>query len=125
MHDKRFATRAIRAGEERDPSTNAHNTLIYQTATFSFETAKALTAAIDAPFDNYFYSRTAKSTTAVLETKLAALEGAEAALVTSSGMGAVALVVMICAEAADPILVAEQDKVERVCYPGYKCTDDE
>lgn len=111
MDEKQFATRAIRAGEQRDPTTNAHNTPIYQTATFTFETAEQLTAAIDAPFDNFFYSRTANPTTAVLESKLAALEGAEAALVTSSGMGAVALAVMICAEAGDHILVDEDQFV--------------
>ena len=109
--NQQFGTLAIRAGEKRDPTTNAHNTPIYQTATFTFETAEQLTAAIDSPWDNFFYSRSGNPTTAVLEAKLAALEGAEASLVTSSGMGAVALSVMICAQAGDHILVDEDQFV--------------
>ena len=103
----KFSTRAIHAGEGRDPATGAHNTPIYQTATFSFKSGEELSAAIDAPFDNFFYSRTANPTTAKLEEKLASLEGAEAALATSSGMGAVAIAVMISAKAGDHILVDE------------------
>ena len=83
-----FSTLAIHAGERRDPTTNAHNTPIYQTATFSFETAEQMTQAIAAPFDNFFYSRTANPTTASLEHKLAVLEGSEECLVTASGMAA-------------------------------------
>ncbi len=53
-----FATRAIHAGEARDPATNAHNTPIYQTATFTFGSAEEMAAAMAEPFDNFFYSRT-------------------------------------------------------------------
>ena len=42
----KFGTLAIHAGEGRDPVTNAHNTPIYQTATFTFETADALAALL-------------------------------------------------------------------------------
>lgn len=103
--DKQFSTLAIHAGERRDPTTNAHNTPIYQTATFSFETAEEMTQAIAAPFDNFFYSRTANPTTASLEHKLAVLEGSEECLVTASGMAAVSIAVMITAQAGDHILV--------------------
>ena len=103
--DNSFSTLAIHAGERRDPTTNAHNTPIYQTATFSFETAEQLTQAIAAPFDNFFYSRTANPTTASLEHKLAVLEGSEECLVTASGMAAVSIAVMITAQAGDHILV--------------------
>ena len=103
----KFSTRAIHAGESRDPSTNAHNTPIYQTATFTFARGEELTQAIDAPFENFFYSRTANPTTAVLERKLADLEGSEDCLVTASGMAAVSIAVMIAAQAGDHILVDE------------------
>ena len=103
----KFSTLAIRAGEGRDPTTNAHNTPIYQTASFSFESAEEMIGAIAEPLDNFFYSRTANPTTAALEKKLAALEGAEESLATSSGMAAVAIAVMICAKAGDHILVDE------------------
>ncbi len=103
----KFSTRAIHAGEKRDPGTNAHNTPIYQTATFTFARGEELTQAIEAPFENFFYSRTANPTTAVLEKKLADLEGSQDCLVTASGMAAVAIAVMIAAQAGDHILVDE------------------
>jgi methionine-gamma-lyase len=103
----KFSTLAVRAGEGRDPSTNAHNTPIYQTASFSFESAEEMIGAIAEPLDHFFYSRTANPTTAALEKKLAALEGAEEGLATSSGMAAVAIATLICAKAGDHILVDE------------------
>lgn len=103
---RNFSTRAIHDGEGWDRSTGAHNTPIYQTATFSFETAEAMAAAImDHPLESFFYSRTANPTTAALERKMASLEGAEAALVTSSGMAAVAISILISARAGEHVIV--------------------
>ena len=107
MTQHRFSTRAIHAGEGSDPTTGAHNTPIYQTATFTFETGESLSAAIEKPFDNFFYSRSGNPTTAALEAKLASMEGTEAALATSSGMAAVTIAVMISAQQGDHILVDE------------------
>tara|TARA_R110002096_G_scaffold65006_4_gene158358 strand:- start:90115 stop:91245 length:1131 start_codon:yes stop_codon:yes gene_type:complete len=103
---RKFTTRAIHDGEGWDKSTGAHNTPIYQTATFSFETAEGMAAAImDNPLESFFYSRTSNPTTAALEKKMASLEGAEAALVTSSGMAAVAISVLISAKAGEHVIV--------------------
>ncbi len=102
-----FSTLAIHAGEQSDPATNAHNTPIYQTATFTFDSAEALTEAIANPTEHTFYTRTSNPTTAALEAKMAALTGAEASLVTSSGMAAVAIAIMISAQQGDHILVDE------------------
>lgn len=104
---KNFSTLAIHAGEQRDPSTGAHNPPIYQTATFSFGSAEEMIQAIAEPLDHFFYSRTANPTTAALEQKLAALEGTEDSLATASGMAAVSIAVMISAKAGDHILVDE------------------
>lgn len=101
----KFSTRAIHAGERRDPTTNAQNTPIYQTATFAFDTAEEMAQAVMDPLGSYFYSRTANPTNAALEQKLASLEGTEAALVTASGMAAVAIGVTISARAGDHVLV--------------------
>ena len=88
-----FATRAIHAGERPDPVTHAHNTPIYATATFAFDTAAEKEAAVDAAMawdpTSYFYSRTGNPTTRALEEKLASLDGAEDAVVASSGMACV------------------------------------
>lgn len=102
---RHFSTRAIHDGEGWDKSTGAHNTPIYQTATFSFETAGDMAAAIMDPLESFFYSRTANPTTAALEKKMASLEGAEAALVTSSGMAAVAISILISASAGEHVIV--------------------
>jgi methionine-gamma-lyase len=117
----KFSTLAIHAGESRDPSTNAHNTPIYQTATFTFARAEEMTQAIEEPFDHFFYSRTANPTTAALEKKLAALEGSEDCLVTASGMAAVAIAVMIAARAGDHILVDEDLFVISREFFGQDC----
>jgi len=102
---RKFSTRAIHDGEDRDSATRAHNTPIYQTATFAFDTAEEMAQAINDPLDHFFYSRTANPTNAALERKIASLEGTEAALVTSSGMAAVAISILISAKAGDHVLV--------------------
>ncbi len=110
---RRFSTRAIHDGEGPDTRTGTHNTPIYQTATFSFESAEEFAAAIELaidpdrmnPLDNFFYSRTSNPTNAALEQKLASLESAGAALVTSSGMSAVTISIMISARSGDHVIV--------------------
>jgi methionine-gamma-lyase len=102
---RKFTTRAIHAGEGWDRNTGAHNTPIYQTATFSFDKAEDMAAAVMDPLNSFFYSRTANPTTAALEEKMASLEGAESALVTSSGMAAVAISILISAKAGDHVVV--------------------
>lgn len=99
-----FPTIAIHAGEGRDPATNAHNTPIYQTATFSFETAEEKAHAMET--GGHFYSRTSNPTTTALEVKLAALEGAEEAIVTASGMAAVSMSILSSAGSGDHLIVA-------------------
>ena len=103
--NRKFLTRAIHDGEGWDRGSGAHNTPIYQTATFSFEKAEDMAEAVMDPLNSFFYSRTANPTTAALETKMASLEGTEAALVTSSGMAAVAISILISAKAGDHVVV--------------------
>ena len=76
----KFATKAIHAGQEPDPSTGAVMTPIYQTSTYRQK----------APGDNqgYEYSRGTNPTRKALEACLAALENAKYGLAFSSGMGA-------------------------------------
>ncbi len=102
-----FATQAIHAGERTDPATRAHNTPIYQTAAFAFDTAEDKAEAMDQAMaweGGYFYTRTGNPTTGALETKLAALEGAEAAVVGASGMGSVATALLANLDAGDHLV---------------------
>ncbi len=59
---RKFATRSIHDGEGWDPTTGAHNTPIYQTATFAFEKAEDKAAAIADPFAHFFYSPQRRAT---------------------------------------------------------------
>jgi methionine-gamma-lyase len=102
-----FATRAIHAGEQTDPATRAHNTPIYQTAAFAFETAGDKAETMDRAMaweGGHFYTRTSNPTTEALELKLAALEGAEAAVAGASGMGSVSTALLANLNAGDHLV---------------------
>jgi cystathionine beta-lyase/cystathionine gamma-synthase len=107
-----FATRAIHAGERPDPTTHAHNTPIYATATFAFDTAEEKEAAVDAALEwdptSYFYSRTGNPTNRALEEKIASLEGAQDAIVSASGMAAVAATLFAHLDQGDHLVVGDE-----------------
>jgi cystathionine gamma-synthase len=75
-----FETRAIRAGQDPDPTTGAVITPIYQTSTFAQEAV--------GEHKGYDYSRVSNPTRTALEVALASLEGAAHGLAFSSGLGA-------------------------------------
>ena len=104
-------TLAVHAGEGADPTTRAHNLPIYQTATFTFETADEKEAAVDGALawepNRYFYTRTNNPTTAALEEKLAALEGAESAIASASGMSAISAGLLAHLKHGDHLIVAD------------------
>jgi cystathionine gamma-lyase len=77
----KFATKAIHAGIEPDPTTGAIMTPIYQTSTY--------VQAAPGNHKGYEYSRTQNPTRTALQNNLAALENAKHALCFSSGMGAI------------------------------------
>jgi cystathionine beta-lyase/cystathionine gamma-synthase len=111
-HGEGFATRAIHAGERPDPTTHAHATPIFATATFAFDTAAEKEAAVDRALEwnptSYFYSRTGNPTNRALEEKIASLEGAEDCVVSSSGMAAVASTLFAHLDAGDHIVVGDE-----------------
>ncbi len=107
-----LATRAIHAGERPDPTTHAHSTPIYATATFAFDTAAEKEAAVDRALEwdprSYFYSRTGNPTNRALEEKIASLEGAEDCVVSASGMAAVSATLFAHLGAGDHLLVGDE-----------------
>ena len=111
-HGAGFATRAIHAGERPDPVTHAHNTPIYATATFAFDTAAEKEAAVDAAMAGdpaaYFYSRTGNPTTRALEEKIASLDGAEDAVVAASGMACVSSTLLAHLGNGDHVVVGDE-----------------
>jgi cystathionine beta-lyase/cystathionine gamma-synthase len=111
-HGRGFATRAIHAGEGPDPVTHAHNTPIYATATFAFDTAAEKEAAVDRAMEgdptSYFYSRTGNPTTRALEEKLASLDGAEDCVVAASGMACVSSTLLAHLGQGDHVVVGDE-----------------
>src|SRR6187549_2445953 len=83
-----FATLAIHAGAQPDPTTGARATPIYQTTSYVFEDADHAASLFGLQTFGNIYTRIGNPTTAVLEERLAALEGGTAALATASGHAA-------------------------------------
>src|SRR5688500_9793684 len=81
-------TRAVRAGTLRTPF-NEHSEALFLTSSFVFDNAAQAAARFSGEEDGYVYSRFSNPTVRMFETRLAALEGAEDALATASGMSAI------------------------------------
>lgn len=104
MSDWAFETKQIHAGAAPDPVTNARATPIYRTTSYVFNNvdhAKNLFALSE--FGN-IYSRIMNPTQAVVEERLAALEGGTAALATASGSSAITYALLNIAGAGDHIV---------------------
>src|SRR5579885_1337313 len=82
-------TIAIHSGYETDPVTRAVAVPIYQTAAYEFDSADHAAALFNLEAEGYRYSRISNPTTAVLDRRVAALEGGVEALCVSSGQAAV------------------------------------
>lgn len=87
-----FATLAIHAGAQPDPATGARATPIYQTTSFVFEDADHAASLFGLQAFGNIYARITNPTQAVLEERVAALEGGTAALAVASGHAAQLLV---------------------------------
>jgi O-acetylhomoserine (thiol)-lyase len=90
-----FSTLAIHAGAQPDPTTGARATPIYQTTSFVFEDVDHAASLFGLQTFGNIYSRIGNPTNAVLEERVAALEGGTAGLATASGHGA-QLIVFHC-----------------------------
>jgi O-acetylhomoserine (thiol)-lyase len=82
-------TIAIHGGYEVDPTTKAVAVPIYQTVAYEFDSADHGAALFNLEVEGYRYTRISNPTTAVLERRVAALEGGREALCVASGQAAV------------------------------------
>ena len=82
-------TIAVHGGYEYDPTTKAVAVPIYQTVSYAFDSADHAAALFNLEAEGFRYTRIANPTTAVLERRVAALEGGLEALCVSSGQAAV------------------------------------
>jgi O-acetylhomoserine (thiol)-lyase len=105
---KNFATLAVHAGAAPDPTTGARVTPIYQTTAFTFEDADHAAALFNLQAFGNIYTRLTNPTTAVLEQRVAALEGGVAALAVASGHAAQVIAFHTLMENGDEIVAASK-----------------
>lgn len=120
MHDlkeKGIGTQAIHGGHTKNPFGTLA-TPIYQTSTFVFDSAEQGGRRFALEEEGYIYSRLGNPTTAVAEGKVALLEGAEAAVATSSGMGAISSTLWTLLKAGDHVI---SDKTLYGCTFALLC----
>jgi O-acetylhomoserine (thiol)-lyase len=84
-------TLAVHAGQSPDPATGARAVPIYQSASFVFPDADTAAALFNMEVPGHVYSRLSNPTVAVLEERIAALEGGAGAIATASGQAALHL----------------------------------
>jgi O-acetylhomoserine (thiol)-lyase len=84
-------TLAIHAGQSPDPATGSRAVPIYQTASYVFPDTDTAAALFNMETPGHVYSRLSNPTVAVLEERIAALEGGVGAIATASGQAALHL----------------------------------
>jgi len=101
---KGFSTRAVHAGEKKDPSTGAVVTPIYETSVFGFSSTKELIDVMSEKVEGYTYTRYGNPTVATVERKMVELEGSEDAAVFSSGMATIATTLLTLTSSGDHVV---------------------
>jgi O-acetylhomoserine (thiol)-lyase len=103
-----FATLAIHAGAQPDPTTGARATPIYQTTSFVFDDVDHAASLFGLQTFGNIYSRIGNPTNAVLEERVAALEGGTAGLAVASGHAAQVLVFHALMRPGDEFVAARK-----------------
>jgi len=99
-------TVSIHGGFADDPGTGASATPIFQTVSYAYKTAQELADVFDGRAPGYIYTRIANPTTTALEIRLTQLEDGIGCIATSSGMAAIASVVMGLLKTGDELVAA-------------------
>ena len=100
----RFETRQIHAGAQADPTTKAVVTPIYQSTSYVFDSAEHAAKLFSLEEPGNIYTRIMNPTTAVLEERIASLEGGTGALALSSGQAATTFAILNIAQAGGHIV---------------------
>jgi O-acetylhomoserine (thiol)-lyase len=103
-----FSTLAIHAGAKPDPTTGARTTPIYQTTSFVFDDADHAAALFGLKAFGNIYTRLGNPTNAVLEERIAALEGGTAALAVASGHAAQLLTMHTLLQPGDEFIASKK-----------------
>ncbi len=106
VENQRLETLAIHAGYSVEPTTKAVAVPIYHTSSYAFDDTQHGADLFDLKVAGNIYTRIMNPTNAVLEERVAALEGGIGALAVASGMAAIAYAVQTICEAGDNIIAA-------------------
>ena len=101
-----FDTLALHAGQAPDPATRARATPIYQSASFVFPDSDFAAGLFNIERAGHVYSRLSNPTNAVLEERIAALDGGVGAIATASGQAAMHLAVATICSAGDHVVAS-------------------
>ena len=100
----KFDTLAVHAGYKPDPTTKSVAVPIYQTTSYAFDSTQHGADLFDLKVPGNIYTRITNPTNAVLEERVAALEGGVGALALASGMAAITYAIQTIAQAGDNIV---------------------
>ena len=100
----KIETIAIHGGYSPEPTTNAVAVPVYQTTSYSFDDTQHGADLFDLKVEGNIYTRIMNPTTAVLEQRVAAMEGGVGALALSSGMAAITYAIFAIAQQGDNII---------------------
>jgi O-acetylhomoserine (thiol)-lyase len=89
----KFDTLSLHAGQQPDPATGARAVPIYQTTSYVFDDTDHAAALYNLERPGHIYTRLSNPTVAVMEERVAALEGGIGAVATASGMAAIFLAI--------------------------------
>src|SRR5690348_4868922 len=103
-----FSTLSVHAGAQPDPTTGARVTPIYQTTSYVFNDADHAASLFGLQAFGNIYTRIGNPTQAVLEERVAALEGGTAALATASGHAAQVVVFQMLLKPGDEFVAARK-----------------
>ncbi len=101
-----FETLSLHAGQRPDPATGARAVPIYQTTSYVFRDVDTAAALFNLERVGHIYSRISNPTVAVLEERVAALEGGVGAVATASGHGALHLAIATLMSAGNHIVAS-------------------
>ncbi len=101
-----FETLSLHAGQRPDPLSGSRAVPIYQTTSYVFQDTDHAAALFNLERAGHLYTRISNPTTAVLEERLAALEGGVGAVCTASGMAALHLAIATLLSAGDHIVAS-------------------
>jgi len=102
----KIETLAVHGGYTPDPTTKAVAVPIYQTVAYAFDDTQHGADLFDLKVAGNIYSRIMNPTNAVLEARMAALEGGIGALAVASGMAAIAYAIQTITESGDNIVAS-------------------